>query len=173
MITKKLSSGYTVRIKPLPPYYAELIENQLQMPDYPVRHLELASGDIVDVPYNGADKVVKIGDEDYELQMKWNAVEKQRYEIKMRRNVARVNYLLAVCVDVIAADVSCKYDSDWVTSLEAAFDNFKVPKHAGKRKLLYLKHVVITTVEEMTDVINLCVSREVSTQGIENALHGF
>jgi len=167
-----LSSGYEVFIEPLPPYYKDLVEQQFPLPEYPKRKIKLAAGDEVDWPYEPPEEPVDEAHEDYELYVKWHVVDKQREEITKLRNVARVDYLLSMCVTVVDGDFTVS-DSDWVDRLEAAFTDFQVPKHKGKRYLLFLKHVVVRTHEEMELILNMCTSPEVTMQGIINALRGF
>jgi len=167
-----LLSGYNVFVTPLPPYYKELVEQRFPLPDYPVRKIELAAGDLVDWPYEPPKKLVKVDDDDYDLYIQWHIADKNRQEIQRLRNIARIDYLLSMCVAVTDGEYLVE-DTEWADKLEAAFTDFQVPAHKGKRYLLFLKHIVITTTEEMDVVISLCTSPEVTMQGIINALQGF
>lgn len=167
-----LASDYTVFVQPLPPYYKDLVEQQFPLPEYPKRKIQLIAGDVVDWPYEPPDVPVAEDHVDYDLYMLWNIADKARKEIVILRNVARVDYLLAMCVRVIEGEFTLDSD-EWASNLEAAFPNFQVPEHKGKRYLLFLKHVVIRSAEEMDLVISMCTSPEVTMQGVINALRGF
>lgn len=167
-----LSSGYTVFIRPLPPYYKDLIEQQLPMPEYPNRKIKLFAGDEVDWPYEPPKEDISKDHEDYELFVKWHQVDRMRKEVEKIRSVVRVDYLLSMCVDVVDGQYTVE-DVEWAERLEAAFDNFKVPEHKGKRYLYFLKHIVITNSDEFSMIISLSTSPEVTMQGIINALRGF
>jgi len=167
-----LSSGYDVFIEPLPPYYKDLIDQQFPLPKYPQRQIKLLAGDVVDWPYEPPDEELPEDHEDYDLYMMWHTVDRQRKDIIELRNVARVEYLLSMCVTVLDGPYKVE-DEEWVDRIEAAFPNFHVPTHKGKRRLLFLKHVVIRTNEEMELILNMCTSPEVTMQGVITALHGF
>jgi len=167
-----LSSGYTIFVQPLPPYYRDLIDQQFPLPKYPKRTIELAAGDSVDWPYEPPDEPVDKDHADYELYVRWHSVTEKREQIEKVISLARVDYLLSMCVNVLDGEFEVS-DDDWVDRLEAAFTDFQIPKHKGKRYLYFLKHVVIRTTEEMDMIINMSTSPEVTMQGILAALQGF
>lgn len=171
-IELNLSSGFTVFVKPLPPYYIDVIEEILPLPEFPTRKIVLAAGDIAEWPYEPTDEAASPDHEDYTLYAKWKSVKIQRESILQKRDKARKDFLLSNCVRVVTGPV--KYESDdWVNRVEAAFENYTVPEHEGKRLLIFLKTQVIATPEELEVIINYALSPEVTVQGIINALQGF
>jgi hypothetical protein len=166
------SSGYEIIVKPLPPYYKDLIEQQFPLPEYPKRKITLIAGDVVEWPYEPSDDIPEEDSEDYELYIRWHDIDRSRAEISKLQKQASVDYLLSMCVEVVDGEYSID-DENWVLKLEGAFDNYEVPKHKGRRFLTFLKHFVITTKEEMDYVIHVSTSPEVTMQGILDALQGF
>lgn len=170
--TVKMSSGFELFVKPLPPYYKDLIDQEFPVPKYPRRKIELMSGDVVDWPYEPPDEELTKEHEDFDLYVRWHLAHETIEQIEEVKKLARIDYLLSMCVEVVGGKYNVD-DDNWANKLEAAFTDFKVPEHPGRRYLLFLKHVVITTTEEMNVVIQLCTSPEVAMQGILNALRGF
>ena len=166
-------SGFVIEIKPLPPYYLDVIEEVLIMPSYPARIITLASGDQIPWDYKPEEGIeLEPGDDDYDLWAKWMAVDKARGDVSKARELAKRNFLLSNCVRVITGPVHVK-NQDWVDKVEAAFPDYTMPEHPGKRLLIFLKTQVISSPEEMEIIIYNAVSREVTMQGIMSALQGF
>lgn len=167
-----MASGFTVRVKPMPPYYKDLIDEIIPMPEYPDRQISLMSGDVVGIPYTPPEKPVEPSDADYDLYMRWMAVDARRKEIEIDRKKARSNFFIVNCVSIADGPVDINSE-EWVYRVEAAFPNYKVPTHPGKRLLVFLKTQVITKPEEMELLVEKSTYPEVSMQGILNALRGF
>ena len=167
-----MKSGFTVRIRPLPPYYKDLIDETIPFPEYPIRIITLASGDEVEWPYEPKDEHFDPEHEDYDLYMRWKSVDAKVAELTLIRNKARVNFLLSSCVDVVEGPYDLD-DVEWAQRVEAAFENWSVPTHPGRRYLVFLKTQVITDVEDMEIVISLSTAAEATMQGVLSALRGF
>jgi hypothetical protein len=170
-----LSSGFTVKVQPLAPYYADFIEDNLPLAEYPMRKITLAGGDILDFEYVPPDSQPAVDDTvEYELYMEWHSVKVMNDDILKARERAKRDFLLASCVKIIYNPPGVTLESnDWVEMLEAAFDNYVVPVHPGKRTLAFLKAYVIRTTEDYTQIIQAALFPEVTMQGITNALRGF
>ena len=168
----KLSSGFTISIKPLAPYYADFIEDQFPFPDFPCRKIKLESGDIIDYEYIPPEIPPTDAGEEMDLYLKYKQIEKERMEIEIRRKRAKRDFLLSTCIFIEDGPIKFE-DRDWEYRIEAAFPKFTVPQHPGKRMLAFLKGIVITTKEEMELIINRCLYQEVDMQSIYNALQGF
>jgi hypothetical protein len=167
-----LSSGFTVSIKPLPPYYKELIDEVMPLPEYPTRKISLAAGDVIDWQYDPPAEALLETHPDYNLYVKWKSVDAERQKVEERRKRARQDFLIANCVKVVTGPLKL-WDNDWAHAVEAAFPGYTVPTHPGKRMLVFLKTQVILSVQEMEMIIEVCTSPEASMQGIINALRGF
>ena len=168
-----LSSGFTVLVKPLPPYYLDFIDDQFPYAKYPQRKLKLAAGDILEIEYLLPDSVPAHSNvEEYELYINYKAVEVKNVEITKMRERARIDFLLSNCVTVEDGPVKFE-DKDWALKVEAAFPNYKVPEHPGKRMLAFLKSNVILQAEERSAIIETSCFQEVNLQGIIDALQGF
>lgn len=169
-----LQSGFTVRVKPLPPYYKDLINDNFPLRDYPTRKIRLAAGDVVDWPYKPSEEEPSKDDEDYDLWITWHAVDRDREDTEKQRTRARNDFLLANCVEVLEGPVDFE-DDEWVYKVEAAFQeqNYTVPEHPGARLLVFLKTQVITDPTEFEVLVQLSIAPEVRMQGVLNALRGF
>jgi len=169
-----LSSGFTVLVKPLPPYYLDFIEEQIPLLKYPSRKLKLLGGDTIEVEYILPESMPSADNsEDYELYINYKATELKNKELEQERYRAKTDFLLSNCV-VIQEDGPIDYKSDdWVTKLEASFENYKVPTHPGKRMLAFLKSNVILKPEERDIIVSTSCYQEVNLQGIIDALLGF
>lgn len=167
-----LVSGFTVDVHPLPPYYKDLIEEQYPLPDYPMRKISLAAGDVIDWPYDPPEQMPVEGSEDYDLYLRWKSVHAQREFVEEKRVKAKTDYLLATCVEIVDGPELVESQT-WVSKVEAAFPDYKVPEHPGKRLLIFLKTQVITSPQELELLISLALSPEVTMQGIVRALQGF
>jgi hypothetical protein len=64
-------------------------------------------------------------------------------------------------------------DVEWAQKAEAAFEDWTVPTHPGRRHLVFLKTQVITDADDMEMVVGLSTAAEVTMQGILSALRGF
>lgn len=168
-----LSSGFTVLVKPLPPYYLDFLDDKLPFLDYPTRKIQLASGDTIDFEYVLPKTVPDESNaEEYELYFKYKSVETKNISISKQRERMRSDFLLSNCV--VIEDGPIKFeDNDWVLRLEAAIPNYKVPTHVGQRILAFLKSNVITKVEERDVIVQTACFQEVNLQGIIDALLGF
>jgi len=169
----ELSSGFTIHVSSLPPYYLDMINDIHPIPDYPSRKLELKAGDTIDWPYEPGEEVPEEGDEDYELFLKYHIIDKERKEIANTRNTARVNYLLNMCVEIIDGPIDFEDTESWGYKLTTAFPDFHLPDDKGQRMLVFIKHFVITTIPELNNVIDTCTAQEVTMEGITQALRGF
>lgn len=168
----KLSSGFTIIVKPLSPYYMDFIEDVFRFPEYPKRKIKLTSGDIIDYDYIPPEIPPIDAGEDLDLYLKYKNVESEISKIELLRKRAKRDFLLSTCVTI--EDGPIDYASkDWEYKVEAAFPNFTVPKHEGKRRLTFLKAIAITSKEEMELIIQRCLHQEVDMQSIINALSGF
>lgn len=168
-----LSSGFTVLVKPLPPYYLDFIDDEIPLLKFPVRKLKLVSGDTVDLEYMPPDAVPPENNvEEYELYVKYMVIHKKNAELQKLRDRARSDFLLSNCVSIVSGPVDYE-DTAWVVKLEASFKDYKVPSHAGKRMLAFLKSNVITSTTEKETIVSTACFQEVNLQGIIDALRGF
>lgn len=169
-----LSSGYTINVKPLPPYYKDLVDDRFPLLEYPQRKIVLKSGDVINWPYSPSDDepMPDEDDPDYGLYMSWKSVDIENLAIMAKRKRAKMDFLLANCVEIVSGPESIE-DEQWTYRVEAAFDGYEVPEHPGKRLVVFIKTQVILESHEMEMVLNLCTSPEATMQGIMNALRGF
>lgn len=167
-----LSSGFTISIKPLAPYYLDFIDDILPFPSFPCRKITLTSGDVIDYEYIPPEVAPIDAGEDLDLYLKYKNVEKLRSEIETKRQRAKRDFLLSTCIYVEDGPIKFE-DKDWEYRIEAAFPRFTIPQHPGRRMLAFLKGIVITTKDEMELIINRCLYKEVDMQSIVNALQGF
>ena len=171
--TFELSSGFTISVQPLPPYYTDFINDELPLQKYPKRKLTLAGGDVLEIDYKPPEEPVDAANtEEYELYVLWHSVDASNKEIAAKRDRAKRDFLLASCVTIDDGPISVEDDS-WLQNLETAFDKFAISKHAGKRRVLFLKACVIRTLTEYEAIIKSALYPEVTMQGITNALHSF
>jgi hypothetical protein len=167
-----LTSGFVVRIRPLPPYSIDLIEENFPLPEYPKRKISLASGDVVDWEYKPPDIEPEEEGEDRDLYVLWHLTDQKRQEITKIRHRAKMNFLLSNCVDIVVGPVDID-DPVWIERVEAMYDDYKVPEHSGRKRLVFIKTQVVSTPGEMEMILQMSVAQEVSMQGIMNALQGF
>ncbi len=170
--TIPLKSGFTVCIRPLPPYYKDLIDDTIPLPEYPTRIITLAAGDEIDWPYKPDEEHSDPEHEDYELYVRWKSVDVERNERTDMRNRARMDFLLSSCVDVVDGPYDVN-DVEWAQKVEAPFEDWTVPTHPGRRHLIFLKTQVITDADDMDMVVKLSTAAEATMQGIISALRGF
>lgn len=172
VVIDNLSSGFRIFVKPLPPYYIDLLDDQLPLPQYPKRAIKLAAGDVVYWDYKPPSEEPSPSDEDFELYARWREVDELRRDIIKDRELVKRKFLLSNCVSIL--DGPFKLESkDWVARVEAAFPNFVIPEHPGKRRLIFIQTQIITTIDEMEAVLASAIATEVTMQGITNALRGF
>jgi hypothetical protein len=167
-----MKSGFTVRVKSLPPYYKDLIDDTIPLPEYPTRTITLAAGDEVEWPYEPKEEHFEPDHEDYELYVRWKAVDEDIEKLTKLRKTSRRNFLLSNCVDVVDGPYDLD-DVEWVQRVEATFEDWSVPTHPGRKYLIFLMTQVITNAEDMEMVIQLSTAAEVSMQGVLNALRSF
>jgi len=167
-------SGFKLSITPLPPYYMDVIGDMLPILDLPRREIILLAGDVMTeefvIPENPPDEF----EEDYELYLKTMDVKYRNEQINKKKVRAKRDMLLSICVHIIEGPISIS-DQEWKDNLEAPFaeDGRRLPKHPGTLKLLFLKMIVLTNTEEMETILQLAIFREVTIQGISNALNNF
>ena len=171
--TLSLSSGYTVSVQPLPPYYVDFIEDELPYFDYPKRKLQLAAGDVVGIEYTPPEASPNVDNvEEFELYARWQSAKQANIKIDKLRERVRRDFLLSTCVMIIDGPLDVNSDV-WVLQVEASFKDYKVPVHFGKRILAFLKSQVIRSDKDYKDIINSAMFPEVSMQGVEDSLRGF
>lgn len=170
--TVPMKSGFVVRVKALPPYYKDLLDDTIPLPEYPTRTIILAAGDEIEWPYEPKEEHFDPDHEDYELYVRWKAVDEERNQLTELRKKARRDFLLSNCVDVVEGPYDLD-DVEWVQRVEAAFEDWSVPTHPGRKYLIFLLTQVITDAEDMELVMKLSTAAEVSMQGVLNALRSF
>jgi hypothetical protein len=168
----KLTSGFVISIKQLSPYYLDFITEAFPMPDFPVRKIKLFSGDIIDYDYVLSDTIPSEPGEELDLYLKYKRVEVECAKVEVARQRAKRDYLLATCVFIEDGPIKFE-DKEWEYRMEAAFPNYKIPTHPGRRALAFLKGIAITSKEEMEMIISRCLYQEVDMQSIITALQGF
>ena len=166
-----LTSGFTIKVKPLPPYYNDFIEDALPLKPLPRRKLHLAAGDVLDVEYIKPEAFPDDSAEQ-ELYVLYVTAEDENKAIETQRQKYKINFLINNCIEV--ADGPCKLtDPEWVAALERSLPNYKVPVDPGLRYVAFVKTQVITTQVEMDEILTSCMFPEVNMQGIVNALLHF
>ena len=167
-------SGYTVAVKPLMPYYMDVIEQAYPYTEYPKRVVKLAAGDEYGFEYTPPAEPPDVSDVEYELWVKWHYAQEFNDDVDVRRNKARPDFLLANCVIVMDGPRPIT-DIEWVHEVEAALQpDFHVPKHPGSLFLLFLKTQVIRLPAERDLILETCTSyQEATWQGIYDALRRF
>jgi hypothetical protein len=133
----------------------------------------LTSGDVIDYEYIPPEIPPTDAGEDYDLYLKYKVVESQISKIEAFRKRARMDFLLSTCITIEDGGPIDYNSKDWEYRVEAAFPNYTIPKHEGKRRLAFLKAIAITSTEEMNLIIQRCLHEEVDMQSIINALQGF
>jgi hypothetical protein len=173
MDTFKITSGFTISVKPLAPYYMDFIEDYYPMPEFPSRKITLASGDIIDYEYILPEIPPVDTGEDMDLFIKYKFVEKEREKVTELRARTKRDFLLSTCVFIEPGGPVDFDEKDWEYRVEAAFPKYVIPTHPGKRRLVFLKAIVITTKEDMDLIIQRCLHQEVNMQSVLDALRGF
>jgi hypothetical protein len=172
-VTLELPSGFSIRVRPMPPYYLDIIDDAIPLPDYPKRQIILAAGDIIYVDYVLPDEPVPVEHEDYQLYMRWKYVDTVRKELETLRSRARKDFMLSTCVDILSGPLDYRNHLVWIPKVEAAFPDYKVPEHKGKRMLIFLKTFVISSPEWMDVITRTALAEEATMQGIMTALQAF
>lgn len=168
-----LSSGFTISVKSLPPYYMDIVQDAIPLLDYPMRTVRLMAGDVDHWPYKPPDDPPNESDtEEFELYRRWHAADEGNRDRQEKRKRAKRDLLLSLCVTVEDGPFSVD-DQDWVHRVEGAFEDFKVPKHVGRRELLFLKSQVILEISEFEMIMGLATYSEISMQGVTSAMEGY
>lgn len=175
---RELPNGYTIGVTPLPPYYMDVIKDAYPYKDYPKRKVVLIGGDIVEWRYDPPqEEPSPENKEDFQLFHTWHAVEAYNTEMDTLRMRARVDMLYATCVSIKDGPRQIE-DNDWVEEVEGAIilagrSGWRVPKHPGARKVVFLKTQVVTDDAIHDFIMSSAVYIEASEQGVINALHNF
>lgn len=161
-------------MKPLPPYYMDIVEMVYPLLDKPKREITLLAGDKYYEKYEMPDEPPDISDADYELYVKTKYVEERNEEIKEMRKRARRDLLLSTCIEILDGPEKPE-DEQWVQELEAPFQDmdFQMAEHEGFRRLMFIKMRVLTDTQDASNVQAAALYEEVSEQGITSALQGF
>lgn len=170
----RLRSGFTIGVKPLPPYYMDLLDMAYPLLDMPKRRVHLLAGDTYEYKYDMPEEPPGEGDEDYDIYMQAKYVLERNEELRQVRQSARRDMLLSNCVEILEGHEEYT-DEAWVQEVEAfaAADDFHLPNHPGLRRLLFIKMRVLTDTKDAQQVVGAALYEEVSEQGIYSALRGF
>lgn len=173
-ITRTLDSGFTISVVPMPPYYMDVIDNVYTKKQYPKRVYTNTAGDSFTLDYQPPETLSDDADDiDRDLFYEWQHVKQYNKDLDQKKLKAREDFLLSMCVDITDGPVDIT-DRDWQERVEAVFgEGFKVPKHPGALRLLFLKAVVITSPDDKEWIIQTALFKEVSMQDISYALHNF
>jgi hypothetical protein len=166
-----LSSGFVVRVRALPPYYKDFIEDALPYIPIPKRTLHLLAGDVTTVEYIVPETFPE-EPEELELYLQYKTALEKNKEIDIQRGKARMNFLLVNCVEVVSGPTTID-DPTWISKLEMSLPNYKVPTDQGLRYVAFVKSQVITSQPEMEAILNAALYTEVDMQGVIAALHHF
>lgn len=174
IILPDLASGFTISVKPLPPYYMDWIDDVYPVPEYPKRQIKLMTGDTDYWPYKPPDiQPSEDNREEYELYQRWLVADAARGDIENKRNRARRDFMLSNCVTVVAGPYTMD-DPEWLENVEAPFVASKrVPMHKGYRKLLFIKTQVIVTLDDWVRVSQTATYEEVAMSGVVAAMRGY
>jgi hypothetical protein len=167
-------SGYVLEITPLPPYYADIIDDLYPFMDYPKRAIELLAGDVYYQDYEMPAEPPDDDDDDFHLYYKYKDAEEYNDKLTGIRARVKRDMLLSLCVDVIDGPEDIE-DTAWAEDIEAAVadQNYKVPTDYGQRKLMFLKYVILTNKHDIDTVLRTSMFQEVTIPGIGRALEGF
>jgi len=166
-----LSSGFTINVKPLPPYYNDFIEDALPLVSLPKRTLHLKAGDEVQVEYIEPEEFPTDAEEQ-ELYLLYKTAVKDNEEIERKRSRTKINFLLINCIEIVDGPVQ-EGDSSWSDRVQQSLPGYKLPVDPGLLHVAFLKSQVITTQLELDTVLSICFHPEVNIQGIVNALSHF
>jgi hypothetical protein len=165
-----LSSGFVVNIRPLPPYYADFIDDALPLVPLPKRKLTMVA-ETVEVEYIEPESFPTETSEQ-ELYLLYKTAQDKNKEIEKLREKQKMKFLLLNCLDILDGPFKIE-DPKWVSRLESALPNFHVPADPSERMVIFIKSQVITTQPELDEIINASLFPEVDMQGIINALSHF
>lgn len=167
------SSGFTITITPMSPYYMDVIELAYKLKPAPQRRITLAGGDVYEFPFEPEDRVYVEGEDDYELWIQHKAVVAYNDNIASVRNRAREDFLLSTCV--VVDDGPYTLDDVWRTNIEASLreNGWRMPVHIGEQRLLFLKTAVIRSAAERELVVKTCLYMEVTEPELSLALSMF
>jgi hypothetical protein len=166
-----LTSGFTIVVKPLPPYYNDFIEDALPLVELPKRKLHLKAGDSIDVEYIEPKEFPTDIDEQ-ELYLRYKTAVKDNELIDKQRARTKINFLLTNCIDVVSGPIE-EMDYAWKDRIALSLPNYKLPVDPAMLHIAFIKSQVITTQVELDAVLSACFYPEVNIQGIINALGHF
>lgn len=175
--TLTLPSGFTVAITPIPPYYADIVEDMYPEREYPGRTITLLAGDTYTEPYEPPEEPDHDNVEEYGLWLKWHEVDEFNKRLKQKKSRLKRDLSLSLCVHIVDGPVDID-DEEWMLKLEAPFveegrEKSVLLEHKGQKRLLFLKYVVITDLQSYELIMREAIFEEVSMQGITRALHNF
>jgi len=169
----QLSSGFTIEVRPLPPYYLDFMDDALPYLDPVKREIVLAAGDIHTINYTVPETPPDVSDaEEYALYVKHIEIAQKNQEILTIRDRSRRDYLLVSCVEVKEGPVDIN-DNEWLERLLTSMPEIEPPATPQKRKLMFLKAVVIGSQSDYAAIIQASLFQEVNMQGVTSALRGF
>lgn len=176
VVIRELPNGFIIAIRQLVPYYADFVEDAVPLKAYPKRVVTLAAGDVVELDYKPPTiPPDETNEREYSLWVRWHAIDEHNKNINDSiRPRHKRDMLLSLCIDVVDGPESVN-DSEWVHAVEAAYVDvgYKIPKHPGARKLAFLKARVLTDIFIAQSILDECIYKEVSYQGISAALGRF
>ncbi|KKN38125.1 hypothetical protein LCGC14_0756470 [marine sediment metagenome] len=167
------TSGFSLEITPLPPYYMDIIDDVYPYKEYPKRNIELLAGDVITEDYELPDEKPDEDDEDYPLWLKHK--ETESYNAKLDDTIVRVrrDLLLSLCVTVKDGPINIE-DQQWIDKVEAPFKgDYTIPEDPGLRRLVFIKYMALAHMTDADNVIQQAMFQEVTLQGIGQALDGF
>lgn len=167
----ELISGFTVGVTPLAPYYMDFIDDTYPLPAMPKRKFTNVAGDVFELSYTPPDMPPDPDDDHdgYILYMEYLSARECAAEVDALRNRARRDFLISNCVHIVEGPVSLD-SSEWLEQLEGGLPGYTVPDHYGERRLVFLKSVVITTLEDWEAIRDAAVYAEITFQGVATAL---
>lgn len=169
----ELTSGFSIEVTPLPPYYLDFLDDILPIPEFPQRKIILASGDTFECEYVKPENPPNSSDNtESELYMRYVETEHKIEKILVERTRAKRDFLFSNCITVVSGPYEVDSE-EWVNRLEAIHPTYKVSSHKGRRLLAFIKSNVVTSKEEAEYILQTCAFTEVGMQGIINALRGF
>jgi hypothetical protein len=166
-----LTSGFTIKVKPLPPYYNDFIEDALPLKPLPTRKLTLLAGDPVEVEYIKPDTFPPDPAEQ-ELYLLYTLATDENKKLEAKRQKSKRDYLIVNCIEIVDGPYKVT-DQEWVTTLESSLPGYKVPAELGMRFVVFVKTQVITTQVELDEIFTASMYPEVNIQGILAALSHF
>ena len=180
----KVPSEFTLKIKRLPPFIYESIEEEdikdlgpfkitvkLLQINMPEAHLEQEI--IYEPPTDENDQIVEPDRETNEAgwvyYKEWEAHEQERAERIVLRGRRRWDFTMLNCIEIVDGPIEME-DDGW---LEPLLSMISLPESFGDRKLLFLKTQVIYPTEAR-EVIGFFVRvQEVTMEGLKKAFDSF